>query len=262
MSENQRQVSFLTILNLLKWNPIPFFLGLGFTIIPILVSMLILSIGNDSPKVDYDLICEKGTETIAQITDIETEHNIEINGVHPSMISYKYLENGSEKNFKFRTLSERKVQNLNIGSEVQIKYLSGKSIIKDLKPFNADFLKFIPFIFLIIGLPLLLYSTYQIRKQLNLYKNGQIAKGKILSMMPKSGLPISKIGQGIIIHYQYETTKGKSIVEESFTTDFSILNDKKKDDYIPIFISRKNEQKSCIVPKLESLRNNWNIEFD
>jgi hypothetical protein len=28
-----------------------------------------------------------------------------------------------------------------------------------------------------------------------------------------------------------------------------------------IFISKKQEDKFCIIPKLESLRNNWNIDF-
>jgi hypothetical protein len=55
---------------------------------------------------------------------------------------------------------------------------------------------------------------------------------------------------------------GKKIIGESFTTDFSIMSDKKKGDFVPIFVSPENEKKSCIVPKLQSLRNNWNIEFE
>ena len=81
-------------------------------------------------------------------------------------------------------------------------------------------------------------------------------------MMPKSGLPISNVGQGIIVHYEYETRNGKKIIGESFTTDFSIMSDKKKDDFVPIFVSTENEEKSCVVPKLQSLRNNWKIEFE
>ena len=81
-------------------------------------------------------------------------------------------------------------------------------------------------------------------------------------MITKKGLPISKMGQGIIVHYQYQKSNGQKNFGESFTTDFSILGNKKKGDFLPIFISNESEDKSCIVPKLESLRNNWDIEFE
>jgi hypothetical protein len=55
---------------------------------------------------------------------------------------------------------------------------------------------------------------------------------------------------------------GKKIIGESITSDFSIMSDKKKGDFVPIFVSTENEEKSCIIPKLQSLKNNWNIEFE
>jgi len=263
-----RNVNFSTKFKILKKKPIPMLIGFLFTLLPvflvILLTVIFSTIGNDTPKVDYDLINKNGTNGSAIITDIETQYNVTINGVHPSIISYKYSENGNEINSKYKTLSPRKVDNLNVGNNIEIKYLNENSIITELKPYDfpKNFLLFFPIPFLIIGLPFLFYSLSKLRKELKLYKYGKVGSGKVISMIPKSGLPVSNVGQGVIVHYQYKDNNGNDIVGESFTTDFSILNDKKKDEYTPIFISTENEKESCLIPKLESLRNNWNIKFE
>lgn len=243
-------------------------IGFLFTLLPLfLVTVLAIvftAIGNDTPKVDYELISEKGKEITAEITDIETQYNVTINGVHPTIISYKYLENGNEVQSKYKVLEERKIANLEIGDNVDIKELNGNSILKGLEPydFSTGFFLLFPIPFLIIGLPFLIYSILSMKKELNLYKFGKVNNGKIISMIPKSGLPVSNVGQGIIVHYEYESRNGNKIIGESFITDFSIMSDKKKDDFTPIFVSTENENKSCIVPKLDSLRNGWNIDFE
>lgn len=267
MNNTPRKVKFSTILNTLKKKPIPMLFGFLFTLIPlflvIILTIVFSSLGKDIPKVDYDLINSKGIETTAEITDIETQYNVTINGVHPTIISYKYSKNGKEIQSKYKALEERKIEKLEIGDNLEVKELNGNSIVKDLKPydFSTGFFLLFPIPFLIIGLPFLIYSIYNLKKELKLYKFGKVSKGKIISMISKSGLPVSNVGQGIIVHYEYETRSGKKIIGESFTTDFSIMSDKKKDDFVPIFVSTENDEKSCVVPKLQSLRNNWNIEF-
>jgi hypothetical protein len=268
MNNTPRKVKFSTILNILKKKPIPMLIGFLSTIIPlflvIVLSIVFASIGNDTPEIDYELINSQGIEKTAEITDIETQYNVTINGVHPTIISYKYSRNGKEIESKYKVLEERKIEKLEIGDNLEIKELNGSTIVKDLKPydFSTGFFLFFPIPFLIIGLPFLIYSILNLKKELELYKFGKVSKGKIISMMPKSGLPVSNVGQGIIVHYEYESRNGNKIIGESFTTDFSIMSDKKKDDFVPIFVSAENEEKSCVVPKLQSLRNNWNIEFE
>ncbi|OUS11097.1 hypothetical protein A9Q93_11955 [Nonlabens dokdonensis] len=268
MNNTPRKVTFSTILNILKKKPIPMLFGFLFTLLPlflvIILSIVFSSIGNDTPKVDYELINSQGRENTAIITDIETQYNVTINGVHPTIISYKYSDNGKEIESKYKVLEDRKIEKLEIGNDIKIKELNGSSIVKDLKPygFSTGFFLIFPIPFLIIGLPFLIYSLLNLKKELKLYKLGKVSKGKIVSMMPKSGLPVSNVGQGIIVHYEYETRNGNKIIGESFTTDFSIMSDKKKGDLIPIFVSNENDEKSCVVPKLQSLRNGWNINFE
>lgn len=267
MNETPRKVKFSTKLNILKRKPISMLVGLLFTIIPLFIVLILFivfsSIGNDDREVDYVLINKNGTETNAIITNIDIQYNVTINGLHPTIISYKYSKYNKETKFKFKTLSDINTKQLEIGNEIQIKEYKGDSIIMNLKPYDFSFSFFllIPIPFLCIGLPFLLYSIFNLRKELKLYQYGKIINAKILSMIPKSGLPVSNVGQGIIIHYEYETTKGKKIIGESFTSDFSIMNEKRKDDFIPIFVSLENEEKSVVISNLEAIRNNWKIEF-
>lgn len=268
MNNTSRKVKLSTKSNVLKRKPIPMLFGFLFTLIPLflvlILSIVFSSIGNDTPEIDYELINSQGRERTAEITDIETQYNVTINGVHPTIFSYKYSENGKEIESKYKVLEERKIKNIEIGNDIEIKEYEGNSVIVGLKPydFGMGFFLLFPIPFLIIGLPFLIYSILNLKKELNLYKFGKVSKGKIISMIPKSGLPVSNVGQGIIVHYEYETLNGNKIIGESFTTDFSIMSDKKKDDFVPIFVSAENDNKSCVIPKLESLRNGWNIDFE
>ncbi|MFL1013690.1 hypothetical protein [Flavisericum labens] len=267
MNKTPRRVKFSTIFNTLKKRPIPMLIGFLFTLIPvflvIVLTVVFSTLGNETPSVDFDLVNSKGEGKTAKITDLETQYNITINGVHPTIIHYTYQDDGQIINSKYRVLEERKINNLEIGDDIEIKEFEGSSIIEGLKPyeFGIGFILFIPIPFLIIGLPFLIYSLFHLRKEIRLYKNGELEQGKIVSMIPKSGLPISNIGQGVIVHYEY-VINGRKTMGESMTTDFSVLGNKQKGDLIPIFVSTENPEKSCIVPKLEALRNNWNIEFE
>jgi hypothetical protein len=114
--------------------------------------------------------------------------------------------------------------------------------------------------FLIIGLTLLGLLYLRVRGEITLYKHGEIKEAEIVSMTPKNGLPISGIGQGVTVNYQYKATRGQSILGESFTSDYTILNSKKQGDLIKIFVSADSESKSCLIPKLDQIRNNWKID--
>ncbi|WP_445715013.1 hypothetical protein [Flavobacterium sp.] len=229
-----------------------------------LFSLIFSSIGDETPEVDYDLIYSKGKETKAVVTDIDIQYNVTINEVHPTIIRYQYTENGKQVESKQKVLEVRKIEELEIGDEIAIKTLNGNSIIKNMEPYEFPLKLFsiIPVFIIIVGLFLILYSINNIRKDIYLYKFGNISKGRIISIMPKPGLPISNIGQGIVVHYEFETKNGQKIFAESFSTDFSIMGYMKKDDLIPIFISPKNDYDSCLVTKSDSYKNNWNISFD
>jgi|GEM_PF-1013836 len=316
MNRLPREVKSSTRWNILKKRRESMLLGVLLTLISLLPAGLWIffsSFENDTPKIDYELINSQGKEITAEITDIETQYNVKINEVHPTIISYRYLENGQVADSKYKVLEEAKIADMEIGNNIKIKVLDGNSIIKDLEPysFSANFLLIMALVLLTIGLSSLIYSVFHFRKELKLYKFGKVSQGKIVAMTPKYrlfssnsrqrtsiflpsliiGLPFRiysmfktrkelkhrKFGevlkektasmvsrseiQGIVVHYEYETRKGKKILGKSLTTDLSMMNDEKKDELIPIFVSKENEEKSCIIPELEALKNGWNIDF-
>lgn len=151
---------------------------------------------------------------------------------------------------------------MKVGDTIQVKYLADSSIITGIKPFKfpLDTILYALIPFLIIGLILLTLLYLRVSGKIHLYKSGQVKDAEIISMTPKNGSPLSSIGQGVRVHYQYKTTRGESVLGESFTSDYSILNSKKQGDLIKIFVSVDNESKSTLITKLDEVRNNWKIE--
>lgn len=266
MIREPRQVGLKTIFDLVKQKRVHFTVGLIFTLIPFAFGAILFFvttlIDSDLPNVDYDIVNKNGKLKTATITDIETQSNITINNEHPSIISYKYNGDDKEIESQYRTLDPDRVNRMNIGDSIEIKYLADTSIIVGLDPFGFPFDMFfrILFPFLIIGLTLLGLLYLRVRGVINLYKHGEIKEAEIVSMIPKNGLPISGIGRGVTVHYQYKTTRGQSILGESFTSDYTVLNNKKQGDLIKIFVSADNDSKSCLIPKLDQVRNNWKID--
>jgi len=266
MIREPRQVGLKTIFDLVKQKRTHFSVGLIFTLIPFAFGAILLLvttlIDSDLPDLDYDNVDKNGKLTTATITDIETQSNITINNEHPSIISYKYNGDGKETENQYRTLDPDRVSRMNLGDTIQVKYLADSSVIVGLEPFEFPFDMFFKILipFLIIGLVMLGLLYLRIRGEIDLYRSGEIKDAEIVSMTPKSGLSISRIGQGVTVNYQYKTTRGQSILGESFTSDYTILNSKKQGDLIKIFVSADNESKSCLIPKLDQIRNNWKID--
>ena len=148
-----------------------------------------------------------------------------------------------------------------IGKEIQIKTFDNQSKIQNLEPFTFPFYIFylLPIIFFILGTIFSIIGLIPAIRDYNLYKNGIIREGTIISLIPNSGLPITNIGQSILINYYYLSKSGYKIFGKSKTSDSSLMTEKKAEDKINLFVSESDENKSCIVPKLEAMKNNWII---
>ena len=176
-------------------------------------------------------------------------------------ISYEYLEKGLTKSDKFQTMDLEKTNEMKIGSEIKIKAFENQSKIQNLESFTFPFYVFyiLPLIFFILGSIFSFIGLIPALRDYNLYKNGVVKEATLISMVPNSGLPISGIGQSVLINYYYENRNGQKIFGKSKTTDFSIMVEKKVEEKIKVFVSENDETKSCLVPKLEALKNNWKI---
>jgi hypothetical protein len=215
----------------------------------------------DVPKVDYERIQANGALTMGTVTDITLKYNETINNQHPTIISYQYKADGETFESKFKTLFPDSVSGLQVGDTVSVKYLNGESIIASLQPFSFpfDILFIIPGVFFLMGLPCVLIIVYQTRNEIHLMKFGVIKEAEVISMSHNPGLPLSKMGQGLQIHYQYKTDHHKTHIAHSFTSDMLLLNTLKQGDKIKIFVSPDDSSKSILISRLEAIRNNWNI---
>jgi hypothetical protein len=262
MREN-RKVDFLTKLGLVKQKPIQALFGFLFTLIPLflvtLLSIVFTSMDNGLPKVNYDNVISNGNLTEGVIDEIEIQYNTQINGQHPAIITYSFEDGSEQKTSKVKTLEPNKVNELNTGDLVEVKYLNSKSVLIGFRPYNFPMwlIFFFPIPFLLIGLPFLITLVLRVAKEIKLYKHGRLVEGEILAMTPNSGLPVTNIGQSVSVHYQYKNSQGKRLVGKSKTTDFSILGDKKKGELVQVLVSETNETKSCLYPELTAIKNQW-----
>jgi hypothetical protein len=263
---NKREVTFSNLITLIK-NRRPFsILGIVFvfsSIFILLPSILFMTNSFVEPyeKYDFAKIEQNGTEQNAKITDLRPVYNVTINGEHPLKISYEFIENGVTKSDKFRTMDLEKTNEMKIGNKIKIKTFENQSKIQNLESYTFPFYVFyiFPFIFFVLGSVFSFIGLIPAFRDYNLYKNGIVKEATLISMVPNSGLPISGIGQSILINYYYENRNGQKVFGKSKTTDFSIMVEKKVEDKIKVFVSENDESKSCLVPKLEALKNNWKI---
>lgn len=263
---NKRQVTFLNLITLIKSRRPFSILGIVFlfsSLFIILPSILFMTKSFIEPfeKYDFEQIEQNGTEQIAKITDLRPVNNVTINGEHPLRISYEYIEKDVTKTDKFQTMDLDKTNEMKIGNKIKIKTFENQSKIQNLEPFTFPFYVFyiLPLIFFILGSIFSFIGLIPALRDYNLYKNGIIKEATLISMVPNSGLPISGIGQSILINYYYEGKNGQKIFGKSKTSDFSIMVEYKVEDKIKVFVSENDETKSCLVPKLEALKNNWKI---
>lgn len=263
---SKRYVTFSNFITLLK-NSGPFsIIGIVFDFVALFILLpMVLFMSNSfaepHEKYDFDAIEKKGTMKTATITDVQSVDNVTVNGRHPLKIIYEFSDNGSIKSDAFQTMDFYKVQDFKVERKIQIKIFENESKIQNLKPFAFPFFVFyiLPFIFFTLGLIFLIIGVIPVLKDYELYKNGVVKEGFIISMIPNSGLPITNIGQSILINYYYVGSHGQKIFGKSKTKDFSIMIENKSGDSLKLFVSEKDETKSCMIPKLEAIKNNWKV---
>jgi len=267
---NKRQVDFGVLLNLLKGKGRLPVIGLIFVCVSVFIIFPITftisaTLKQPYEKYNFNDINKNGTEKDAKITFIKSVNNVNINGEHPRIVSYEYENNGQQVSDKFETFDLEKITNLTIGTKVKILTYQGQSTIKGLSPFAFPFYLFyiLPMVFLILGGVFLLIGLLPALKLFNLYKSGIIKEAYVVSMSPRTGLfSLSGFQQNVLVSYFFYDEFGGKVFGESLTNDFLILSEKKAGDPIKIFVSETDETISCMVPKLEAMKNKWDLQLN
>lgn len=265
MTHRPRPVHYRTILEVLNTRPVQFVIGLVFTILgiamTILFTTLFTTVDSDIPQVDYAQVIERGQPTTATITALTEQTNVTINNVHPTIISYHYSAYGRQVESKFKTLSPDQVSTLKVGDTVPIKYLDTASVITSLEPFAFPTWVFsiFPLIFVVVGLPFVIYLYVFARGQIHLYQYGTVAQAQVVSMTHKTVRTKPRRSQ-VEIHYQYKAHNGQPLLGSALSSDMTLLNTLKQGDPLKIFVSPEDQTRSTLVPHLEAVRNAWKID--
>lgn len=231
-----------------------------FIILPI-ISVVLSDMTENYETYDHRAIANRGVEKEAKVLGLSVLHNVTINGVNPRVIEYEYKNNGVGIKDKFQTLEVEKAEKVKEGDAITVKVLDGQSAIKGLEPYSFPFKLFfiLPFLFFAIGFPMFLIGFLPALRNFKLYKTGIVKDAYVQYMIQKDGLPVSGIGRKIVVGYYYMNGSDK-IFSESSTIDSLVLFEKKTGDTIKIFVS-EDGKKSCLIPKREAIKNNWNINF-
>lgn len=266
MNDQPREIKLSTKLRLLWQRPILTMLSGYMLIFPFFfmgISYSLMNMHKDKsiPDVDYEEVNTQGIFTSGTIINIESAKEL-INNEHPAIISYRYRRDNQEVESKFQTLSLDKVEKMNIGDAIEIKYLDDESIPTGLEPgtFPWDIFFYAPLPVFFIGIALTAFLLNSIGKKIRLYMYGMVKDAELISFMPRPGFPITGIGRGVNVQYQYKMNGGYKMIGESLTRDFSILKEKKPGELIKIFVSPDDELTTCLIPKKEMMANNWKID--
>ncbi len=203
-------------------------------------------------------IKSNGIKESAILTEIEPIENVTINGNNPTILTYEFELNAQKVQSKFSVFDPKKIRNLKEGDIISIKHLKEDSIVLGYEQysFSMDFMNYIAGIFLLIGLTLSYFLYFRIKKEIDLYKKGEIKEGKIVSISYNKGFTFSKFGISMDVHYEYESPNGNNNIGKSRTNNFALTNNKSLGDTVRILVS-KDGKSSCLYPELISKTNGW-----
>ncbi|MDO7887121.1 hypothetical protein [Hymenobacter cheonanensis] len=213
-------------------------------------------------RYDYDAIRDHGTVATAHIISITPVLNTTINGEHPRVISYTYPSPAGNVADQFQTLELAKLGGLQAGDTIRIRALNQQSIIPSLRPFSFPFGYFfiLPGVFLLVGLPFFLWGFLPAWRAYQLYRHGIVRKATVTGISSRV-ISTSRHSQQsvLVVSYDYASLTGQKLAGESPTDDLLLVREKKFGDAVDIFVSDTDETKSCLVPRLDALKHNWQL---
>lgn len=231
-----------------------------FVILPLIITISAAVI-QPYEKYDFEAINKNGKVAEATVTSVEPMTNVSVNGQHPIVVAYTYTEGGSTVSDKFQTFDLEKAGNLNTGDTLAIKVYNGESAIVAMDPYSFPVYLFLlmPVPFFLVGTVFLLIALIPALKKYRLYKTGIVKDAEIVSMAPHS-MGLRTVHQHrLLVNYFFTGRNGAKVFGECVTDEYSLLHEKKSGDGIKIFVAQDDETKSCLIPRMESLKYNWNI---
>jgi hypothetical protein len=136
-----------------------------------------------------------------------------------------------------------------------------QSMLKDVEPYTFPDLLFylIPGTFFLAAIILLLIALIPSLKRYNLYKFGDVKNAVIVSVGFNNGIiGFSNFTGKLTVNYYFINRHQNKVFGEAELNDYLLIG-KNIGDTIKIFVSEKDENKSCLIPNIEAIKNNWDL---
>ena len=232
-------------------SPRAMMFGLWFVFFPLLFFIpFSLAMSKLTPhQPNHEKIRSAGQEAKAEVVSVETVRNVDINGVNPRRIVFRYEVDGRTKQYSMDTMPSEETSGWKPGHQITIRYLDDEATIPSLQPLEFPVFLFLLMsaVFSIIGLPFLLYGILGARRKLSIMRFGIVKNAQLLSLTPLSGYAGWFVKTRFEATYVFRGSNGNDAYGRSFTTDLVLLNEKKKGDEIEILVLPDNEQRSQIL---------------
>jgi hypothetical protein len=254
---NQKNVASTSVISLMKQNNVSSYYSLlifiltALLIIPV-VTIFFFSESNAYKRYNTEEVIRQGEEKTAIITeiqDLKSGKNETRSGA--GLISYNYQQNGLTVSDKFQATEVERFSEVKVGDEITIKVYKGQSAIEGPEPYGYRFYidTFVfPVIISLFSLFLTLNGLIPALRLVNLYKNGMMKEAVITSMIHINGKSLVTYGNKIFVDYQFTGHEGKIIHGHSQVSNI-YLRGKEIGDNINIFVSKNDENNSCLVPE-------------
>ncbi len=220
---------------------------------------LTANVNSSSTSADYESLLAEGKSTKGILEGIDIVYNVNVNNEHPAIITYSYGNGGNTVIDKYQTFAPDKIELLEIGQEVEVRFSDQSSVLVDFPPyaFPVHLIGLIFLIFPAIGLPFLIILIYQVSNELKLYRKGNLTRAVVLSMDTNKGLAFTDFGKSKSVTYEFTEESGKSHIGTSRTSDFSITGKKQIGDEVKVLVLPDHPSKSCLWPVQLAEKLNW-----
>ena len=189
-----RRVPAGFFLRFLLDRPRSFSVGLMLTVLPMgtlaLIAWLVTSMDGTGPN--FSAMVARGTPVHAQVVSVEPVPDITIDHRNPVRITYRYEADGVPVIDTVQTMDEAGYRLLS-GEGVSALHLNGDSALPDFPPvaFSPWSLALIDGLFLMMGLPFLLYAFHGALVRWRLYRSGAILSGEVDSVASALCVPFT-----------------------------------------------------------------------
>jgi len=243
-----RRVSAGLFIRFLLDRPRALSVGLMLAILPagvlIFLSWLITSMDGKGP--DFESLLTDGTPVAATVVDVKPVTRITIQHRNPVRITYRYEADGSQVTDAVQTMAEAGYS-LRPGQAVTALVGEGDSILPDFSPviFPHWAIAVIGGIFIMMGLPFLLYAWAAAAARRRLYLRGTLIEGTVDSLSPAHCVPFTSTRMHVA--FTGTTEEGRAVKGSSVVVVDESWHGKKRGSAVRVLVDTLLLERACVV---------------